>query len=244
MKTEININGEKVPILGDESEAISDSVLFKEWLSRIDPSFKIRSIEIQSVDMSHKDASVPFFIKLKADVVYPNGNKFETVVFIRGGAVAIVCFLLCEGETYVATTLQPRFPVGHIISEIPAGMIDNGEFARDAAIRELEEESFLVSSLGITPEDIIDLHNEVYGENFPGIFLSPGGTSEYVRIFAIEKDISREMLDKLQGSHTGLAEEDEDITLQILKHDDAIRTCPDAKILAAFTLYEFYKKKK
>jgi ADP-sugar diphosphatase len=57
------------------------------------------------------------------------------IVFARGGAVAILMLLECEGQKYAVLTEQARVPVGRTILELPAGMLDDddGDFVGTAA---------------------------------------------------------------------------------------------------------------
>ena len=78
-----------------------------------------------------------------------DGVRVPGVVFLRGGAVAILVLLKCDGKTYVLLCRQPRAPVGRSdFPEIPAGMLDgDGKFAGVAA-KEMEEETGLVIKEG------------------------------------------------------------------------------------------------
>src|SRR5690242_35053 len=130
------INGIPVPVSGQDAELAVNSAQFKDWASQVDSRFNIRSIEFQSVDIgNHGRQPRVRFIKFKADVVDSVGKPFAGIVFMRGGSVAILVILECEGEEYTLLTIQPRFPGGNFaFPEIPAGTLeDDGNFARGAA---------------------------------------------------------------------------------------------------------------
>lgn len=56
------------------------------------------------------------------------------------GGEAVVILPITENEEVILIE-EPRTPVGKIVLEIPAGMIEEGEDPKEAAIRELEEET-------------------------------------------------------------------------------------------------------
>ena len=58
-----------------------------------------------------------------------------------------------------------------------------------------------------------------------------------LRLFLHRKEMTEEELTALQGKLTGLREEGELITLQVLPLDDLWQATPDAKALSALLLY-------
>jgi len=236
---DIVISGKKVPVYGKNSELAVNSRQFKEWVKSLDPRFNVRSIEFQSVDVGdHGRQPQVRFIKFRADVVDSDGKPLPGIVFMRGGAVAILVILECEGEEYTLLTLQPRFPGGFFsFSEIPAGTMEDDNFVGSAA-RELEEET----GIKIRKEDLIDLTALVYGDKFKGVFSTVGASDEFIRIFGFRKQVDKQYLDNLRGKRTGLACENEQITLKVIKLKDLPLETPDAKALAALMLYETLKR--
>ncbi len=87
---------------------------------------------------------LPLVSRSQADVSC-DGVRVPGIVFLRGGAVAILVLLACEDKTFILLCRQPRVPVGSVsFPEIPAGMLDgDGKFAGVAA-KELEEETGLI----------------------------------------------------------------------------------------------------
>jgi ADP-ribose pyrophosphatase len=72
------------------------------------------------------------------EVEYPSGNKgVREIAHHPGGAVIVP--LLDDGR--VVLIKQLRYPFGKHIIELPAGKLAQGENPRDAAARELEEET-------------------------------------------------------------------------------------------------------
>lgn len=233
------INGISVPVSGQDVELAVNSAQFKDWASQIDSRFNIRSIEFQSVDVgNHGRQPRVRFIKFKADVADAFGKPFAGIVFMRGGSVAILVILECEGEEYTLLTIQPRFPGGNFaFPEIPAGTLeDDGNFAGGAA-RELEEETGII----IKKEDLLDLVAVTYGDKFKGVFPTVGGSDEFFRLFAFRQKVTRAYLEELQGKCTGLACENEQITLKVIKLNELVTEAPDAKALSALMLYQTAK---
>ena len=73
-------------------------------------------------------------------VALPNGDEVGREYLRHPGAAAIVP-LTEDGRVYVER--QFRYPLGEVITEIPAGKLDPGEDPLEAAKRELREETGL-----------------------------------------------------------------------------------------------------
>lgn len=121
-----------------------ESSLFKQWLKNIQTetgllangALSLKQVLIQGVDMFGERLG---FLKFKADIIdKETGQKVPGIVFARGPAVAVLILLDYEGETYAVLTEQVRVPVGRLILELPAGMLDDdqGDFA-GTAVREV-----------------------------------------------------------------------------------------------------------
>lgn len=105
-------------------------------------------------------------VNLRLDTVeLPGGRKATREVVEHGDVVAVVPLL--EGED-VLLVRQYRLPTGQTLLEVPAGGVDEGETAEEAARRELEEEcGQRAGHLG----------------RLSGFYVSPGYCSEYVHVF-------------------------------------------------------------
>jgi len=233
----VNFKGKKVPMTGEpglDLMAVSKATPFVNWLNEFDDKeLELKSIHVQSVDMFGPRVG---FIKFKAQVL-KDGKEIPGIIFMRGGAVAILPILYCKKGSYVLTTIQARAPMGCLFMEIPAGMLDdNGDFKGQAA-KEMEEET----GLKIKKEKLQDLTELAYGSSYKGMIPSAGGCDEFIRLYLYEEKITETKFKELEGKCTGLLEHGEIIKLKLIKYDDLWRSTSDAKALSALQLYEKLK---
>lgn len=133
--------------------------------------------------------------------------------FERGHAVAILGYDPARDEVVLVNEMRPgmlaagEYPFN---DSLPAGMIDKGETAIQAAMREMEEET------GVELEHPVEVH--------AGAYVSAGGTSERLALVAGVIDAS-----KAGGVH-GEAGEGEDIKTVILKSDEFIARAENGEI--------------
>ena len=202
---------------------------FTDWLGEIDRNqLNVRSVHIQSVNMFGERVG---FMMFRADVVDRNDKPLPGVVFMRGGCVAILPVLVCNGKQYTVMTVQPRLPTGKFdFVEVPAGMLDgNGDFVGVAA-KELGEEL----KMKVGRDELIDM-SEMAG-HVRGFFPTPGGSDETIRVYCFVRQVSQEELDELNGRLTGNLEEGEQITLKIMPLKELWKI-PDGKTIVAYTLF-------
>lgn len=227
-----------LPIIGEagiDVDVAKAAKPFTDWLKEVDQErFPIKWIYVQSVDMFGPRVG---FIKFKVRLKNVDDKVPPSIIFARGGSVANIVVLVCEGKAHVVCTVQPRLATGDFnFVEVCAGMLDgSGDFAGTAA-RELKEEL----DLEIHKDDLTNL-SELSG-NPGGVFLSPGACDETMRFFAFCRTVSREELDVMEGKCTGLLEEGESITLKIVELDSLV-AIPDAKTMIAHSLFERFKDK-
>lgn len=111
------------------------------------------------------------FLELeKIEVKLPNGKSNTREVVRHPGAVAV---LAINDEGKILMEYQYRTVVDRIILEIPAGKIDKGEDIKEAALRELKEET------GFIAKNI---------EKLGDVLLAPGYSDEIITIF-LAKDL-------------------------------------------------------
>lgn len=204
------------------------SPLFQNWFNNLDRRFTVTTIEFQSVDYFGPKIG---FMKIKADIKDPAGNAVPGIVFLRGGSVALFVVLTCNNEKYVLLTVQPRTPTGSFeFKEIPAGMTDGGSFV-GAAAKEIKEETGLEFSV----DELTDMTEHTFND---GIFLSPGGSDEIMRFYCVQREVTQEFLNELQGKCTGDLSENEKITLQVVPIADLFQHTRDSKAIIAYWLYQ------
>ena len=239
----MTINGEEVPLTaepGIDLEKVARWKNFTEWTASVDPKFLVEKVHVQSVDMFGPNIG---FMKFRADCFDRATHTFlPGVVFMRGGSVGILTILVAEEtrEEFTLAVVQPRLPMGSFASvEIPAGMLDgSGNFAGKAAGEMAEETGIVVKG-----PDMIDLTEMVQGAaGHRGIWLSPGGSDEYMRLFLYRKIWPRADILALEGKLTGLRDHGELISLKVLQYSDLI-CAPDGKTLCAIALYDRVKGK-
>lgn len=210
--------------------------------------YTLRSILIQSVDWwGPRIGFMKFDTKISND---ENERSLPGTVFMRGGSVAVLIIIIPddyeddedgEAERLVVMTQQPRVPAGSLsFYEIPAGMIDDSGTFTGAAIKEVKEETGL--DLPIT--EMIDLTGKALrsaksSESHlkQAMYPSPGGSDEFIALFAWEKRMSQMDINDLQDKLTGV--ENEQITVKLVKYNEIWREgARDAKTLGAWALYE------
>jgi ADP-sugar diphosphatase len=225
------------PIEGMHAEEVEGAQIFQNWKNSLGSTVEVRRVMIQSVDFFGSGPGKRVgFIKFIAQVADGDSCR-DKIVLLRGGAVAILLILECDGAEFVVITEQMRLPAGNYHPELPAGMLDgSGKFAGVAA-REIEEE------LGITihESELLDLTEYFYGDRYRGTYTSAGLMDEFLRIFYFRRTVTAAELRAWQGKKTGLACEHEDITLQIIPREEVAKKVPDVKALSALYLYEQYQ---
>ena len=233
----------KVPLVTEDLrvdlQKVLEAQVFVDWVASVDkdPQLFIAEIEVQSVDMFGPRIG---FIKFKSRALLNLGGdegmvEVPGIVFMRGGAVGVLVILECEGEEHTILTYQARVPVGTAnLPEIPAGMLDgSGNFAGKAA-SEMKEET----GIQVTNGDLVDLTEMVQGgKGHKGVWLSPGGSDEFMRFFLYRKKWPKAEIEALEGKLTGLRESGELIKLTVLPYEDLI-AAPDGKTLCAIALYD------
>lgn len=208
-----------------------------DWFASVDQTkFTIKSIHFQSMDViKNAEGKIVkiLFVKLRVEAEDKGTppKPVPGILVLRGGAVAVLALFECEGETYLVITVQPRLATGQFdLEEVCAGMLDGSGNFGGVAAKELKEELDIV----ISEDDLTDL-TALAGYD-GGFYTSPGLLEETIRLFAFRKKVTRDELKAMEGKCTGALDENEQITLKIIRVDHLL-TMGDGKSLAAYALY-------
>jgi ADP-sugar diphosphatase len=200
---------------------------FNDWMDGLNPELWVESITVTDV---HWFGPRIGFLTLKTVTrLMGSGPALPGIIFMRGGSVAVLVVLRCEGRKYVLLVKQPRVPVGRVsLAEIPAGMLDGeGNFAGVAA-KEMREEAHI----SFTPEEMISMSDFMSHKQYP----SPGGCDEFIEYFYASAAVTPAFLHAISGRATGV--ENERIRLSYVPYDDLWCVSGDAKAATACYLFE------
>ena len=126
-------------------------------------------MELKETFVSRQEIFHGRIVDLRVDTVrLPNGHLTTREVIDHPGGVAVVAI---DENDNVLTVKQYRYVFSRVLEEIPAGKLERGEDPREAAIRELKEET------GATPARMIDLGK---------LLVSPGCYSEVLYLYLAE----------------------------------------------------------
>lgn len=99
------------------------------------------------------------------EVELPDGQHQMREIIRHPGATALIAL---DNQNYILLVRQYRSASAQMMSEIPAGVLNSGEYPLTAAIRELQEET------GYKPGKI---------ESLGGFYVAPGYSTEYIHLF-------------------------------------------------------------
>jgi len=186
----------------EDKQRIENNDSFKRWVKTNSESITIDKIEIFK----------SFFFNEKTGFIYAKmidtEGKINGITLLRGDSVCVLIVIKTELENnYCVLVEQYRTPVGKKTTSLPAGMVE-GKVVQ-TLIKEIKEE---------VSEDFDIKESELK-------FLSSDYTSEgvldeklytyYTEIKMKEKDIF-----KYQNIKSGSKEENEDITVKIVKMEE------------------------
>ena len=156
------------------------------------------SYDVTATELVYRSGRV---IDVRRDVVtMPGDGTAERDVVLHPGAVGIVAL---DERGRVLLLRQYRHPVGQLLWEPPAGLLDEpGEEPLAAAKRELHEEAHVRAERWNVLLDI---------------FTSPGMSSEAVRIY-LARDVAPSEAPRHEGEH-----EEADMPVEWVDLDEAIR---------------------
>ena len=236
----IEFKGKQILITSEPNVNIKvalESNQFTNWLEEVknDGMLDLRSVHFQSVDMFGPRAG---FVKWKS-TIYMGEVCLPGIVFARGGSVAVMPVLECNGEEYTLLCVQPRVPLGkHNVIEFPAGMLDGENNFAGVCAKELKEEADIV----ISPDDLIDMGQIAWGDDIKGMYSQCGASDEFIRQFMFKRTVSESQLEEMNGKHTGELASGETITLMVCKLSEVWKISPDSKTMCLLHLYENLKR--
>jgi ADP-ribose pyrophosphatase len=159
----------------------------------------------------HERYRGPLFTVRTDEVAMPGGGVGARDVVLHVGAVGVVAL---DEEGRVVLVRQYRHPVGRVLWELPAGLIDvAGESPAETAARELAEEADLAAG---RLDLLIDLHT------------SPGYSTEQIRIF-----LARELTAVPDGERHPRRDEEAELVVARVRLDDAVRMVQTGEITNA-----------
>ena len=155
--------------------------------------------EIEYKEISRKLAYKGKRVQVE-ELEYLNGDKVIYREHVKAGNASVI--LPITEDNKVIMIQEPRTPIGKVILALPAGMIEEGEEAEKAAIRELEEETgYLASNI----EFLREYHPSVgYSDEKITIYLATNmvktkqrlDDEENINVIEIPLEEIIEMLDK------------------------------------------------
>jgi ADP-ribose pyrophosphatase len=144
---------------------------------------------------------------------FPNGQEHRVEIVRHSASVVLIPF---DENGQVVIIRQYRAPLDREMWELPAGRLDEGESADDAARRECEEE------IGLVPHRI---------ERIRGLYPAPGFCDEELIFFRVS-DLRRPAADS-----TRKPDDDEDITTRIVSVAEARAMVERGEIIDLKTAY-------
>lgn len=136
-------------------------------------------------------------------------------LLIKGAASAVIAYdpkedsVILVEQVRIGAAYHPESNRSPWLLELIAGMVEKGEKPEDVALRESEEEA------GIQVKNLTHCLS---------VWDSPGGIVERIHLFAGEVDSAQ-----AKGIH-GLAEENEDIRVHVVKREQAYQWVCEGKI--------------
>lgn len=201
---------------------------FTAWVDGMNPELYVESVTV--TDVHWFDSRIGFMtIKSVTRLMGEHGPPLPGIVFLRGGSVAMLVVLRCEGRKYVLLVKQPRVAVGRsALVELPAGMLDgDGNFAGVAA-KEMREEAHI----DFKHSEMVCMSES--NKQYP----SPGGCDEFIEYFYASAAVTPAFLRSLDGRATGCEAENERIRLSYVPYEDLWCATGDAKAAVACHLFE------
>ncbi|OOF43204.1 ADP-ribose diphosphatase [Rodentibacter rarus] len=178
--------------------------------------FNQRDIEILNEDVLYEGFFTLKKIQFKHKL-FAGGESgvVERELLIKGAAVAVIAYdpredaVVLVEQVRIGAAYHPEPNRSPWLLELIAGMVEKGERPEEVALRESEEEA------GVSVKHLTHCLS---------VWDSPGGVVERIHLFAGEVDSK-----KAKGIH-GLACENEDILVHVVKREQAYQWMCEGKI--------------
>ncbi len=230
-KSIMDVEESSVPVYVEGTAAgLTESQLlsfkpFTAWVDGMNPELYVESVTV--TDVHWFGPRIGFMTIKSVTRLMGIGPPLPGIAFLRGGSVAMLVVLRCEGRKYVLLVKQPRVAVGRAaLVELPAGMLDgDGNFAGVAA-KEMREEAHI----DFKHSEMVCMSES--NKQYP----SPGGCDEFIEYFYASAAVTPAFLRAIDGRATGV--EDERIRLSYVPYEDLWCATGDAKAAVACHLFE------
>ncbi len=230
-KSSLDMEEKAVPVYAEGTAAgLTESQLlsfkpFTAWVDGMNPELYVESVTV--TDVHWFGPRIGFMTIKSVTRLMGEGPALPGIAFLRGGSVAVLVVLRCEGRKYVLLVKQPRVAVGRAaLVELPAGMLDgDGNFAGVAA-KEMREEAHI----DFKHSEMVCMSES--NKQYP----SPGGCDEFIEYFYASAAVTPAFLRAIDGRATGV--EDERIRLSYVPYEDLWCATGDAKAAVACHLFE------
>lgn len=208
-------------ISSDEMTRVVNSLKWKRFAA----SINTRVAQITSIKLSQVKwfGPKPGFIIGEADgTLAANPSKGVSGFFVvRGPAVAL---LIIVNTAKWVVVQQHRLPVGDVIDEVVAGMLDESGEPTGVAVAEAEEET----GTRIRAADMVSLGS---------FYTSPGLLDEVVHCYAVHITMSSERIAQMESGTHGEAGSNEVIKARLLPLTaEAVCATRDCKAIACYTM--------
>jgi hypothetical protein len=215
----------------DAACTIAGSDVLANWASKINTThMKVRSITI--LDAKFFSPTHVGFLLVRVDATDVDGVPLADTLFLRGDSVCITPILVDadSGEEFTVVVSQLRPGAGDIVTESPAGKLDNSNNSIfTIGAKEVMEEL----DVAVTPKELIDLSAIAW--NGKRGYSSVGGQDEAIAFLAFKRTVTKETLASMHSKCTGEAGTNERIQTRVIPLKDLL-FINDIKAATAYML--------